>query len=319
MKAKDAKDRFRGCLLGLACGDAVGAPLEGLTRGTFPPVTTVTGGGTWGVSPGEWTDDTSMTLCLAHSLLERDGFDAKDQMDKYTAWMNTGYMSSRGGCFDVGATCAAALEQYQKTGDPFSGPVDPETAGNGCIMRLAPVPMYYYPHADRAVFYSGESSRTTHGARESVDACRLFGAMLLAALGGAKRDDILFGNSFRNAPSGTLSKTIHFLAQGVYRHKRESEVRGTGYVVESLEAALWSFLNSGSYEEAILNAVNLGDDADTTAAVCGQLAGAYYGESSFPREWLDRLVMAGEIRELAERLCAAQTGEDPINNNGSSS
>jgi ADP-ribosyl-[dinitrogen reductase] hydrolase len=308
MTAKDAKDRFRGCLLGLACGDAVGAPLEGLTRGAFPPVTTITGGGAWGVSPGEWTDDTSMALCLAYSLLERSGFDAADQMDKYTAWLKKGYMSSRGVCFGVGATCAAALAYYEKTGDPFSGPVDAETAGNGCIMRLAPVPMYYHPHADRAVFYAGESSRTTHGARECVDACRLLGSMLLAALGGAKRDDVLFDNSFRNAPTGTLSKTIHFLAQGVYRHKRESEIRGTAYVVESLEAALWAFLNSRSYEEAILNAVNLGDDADTTAAVCGQLAGAYYGESGIPPEWLDRLVMAGDIGDVAEKLLAADTG-----------
>jgi ADP-ribosyl-[dinitrogen reductase] hydrolase len=318
MTAKDAKDRFRGCLLGLACGDAVGAPLEGLTRGAFPPVTTMTGGGTWGVSPGEWTDDTSMALCLAHSLLESNGFDAENQMDKYTAWMDKGYMSSRGVCFGVGATCAASLEYYKNTGDPLSGPVDPETAGNGCIMRLAPVPMYYYPHADRAVFYSGESSRTTHGARECIDACRLFGSMLLAALGGAGRDETLFDNSFRNAPSGTLSKTIHFLAQGVYRHKRESEIRGTAYVVESLEAGLWAFFNSRSYEEAILNAVNLGDDADTTAAVCGQLAGAYYGGSNIPGEWLGRLVMAGEIGELADKLFEAHTEEHPTSKDGSS-
>lgn len=319
MTAKDAKDRFRGCLLGLACGDAVGAPLEGLIRGSFPPVTTMTGGGAWGVSPGEWTDDTSMALCLAHSLLDCGGFNAKDQMDKYAAWKDRGYMSSRGVCFDIGTTCREALERYQETGEPFSGSDDPETAGNGCVMRLAPVPMYYYPHADRAVYHSGESSRTTHGARECVDASRLFGAMLLAALGGAERDSILFGNSFGDAPSGTLSRKIHFIAQGVYRHKRELEVRGTGYVVDSLEAALWSFLNSGSFEEAVLRAVNLGDDADTTAAVCGQLAGAYYGESGIPRAWLDRLVMAGEIGGLAEKLQSAQTEEHTTTNDGSGS
>jgi ADP-ribosyl-[dinitrogen reductase] hydrolase len=302
MNAKDGKDRFRGCLLGLACGDAVGAPLEGLTRGSFPPATTMTGGGVWGVSPGEWTDDTSMALCLAHSLLDRSGFDAADQMDKYTAWKSKGYMSSRGVCFDIGNTCSEALSRYHSTGDPFAGSDAPDTAGNGCIMRLAPVPMYFYPHADRAVHFSGESSRTTHGARECVDACRLFGAMLFAALDGADRDDILFGTGFRNAPDGSLSEKIGYIAQGTYRHKQESEIRGTGYVVDSLEAGLWCFFKSDSYEDAILRAVNLGGDTDTTAAVCGQLAGAYYGESDIPSAWLERLVMAGDIRRLALEL-----------------
>ena len=302
MRAKDEKDRFRGCLLGLACGDAVGAPLEGLTRGSFPPATTMTGGGGWGVSPGEWTDDTSMALCLAHSLVDSRGFDAADQMDKYTAWTEKGYMSSRGVCFGLGCTCAEAISRYHSTGDPFAGSDAPDTAGNGCLMRLAPVPMYYYPHVDRAVHFSGESSRTTHGARECVDACRLFGAMLFAALDGAGRDEILFETSFRNAPAGSMAEKIEFMAQGVYRHKKQREIKGTGYVVDSLEAGLWSFFNSESYEDAVLQAVNLGDDTDTTAAVCGQLAGAYYGEADIPSAWLERLVMAAEIGQLAEKL-----------------
>lgn len=310
MTAKDGKDRFRGCLQGLACGDAVGAPLEGLTRGSFPPATTMTGGGVWGVSPGEWTDDTSMALCLAHSLLDSAGFDAGDQMDKYTAWKEKGYMSSRGVCFDIGITCAEAINKYHSTGEPFAGSDAPDTAGNGCIMRLAPVPMYYYPHADRAVHFAGESSRTTHGARECIDACRLFGAMLFAALDGADRDGILFGTGFRNAPGGTLSEKIGYIAQGTYRHKREGEIKGTGYVVDSLEAALWCFFNSDSYEDAILRAVNLGGDTDTTAAVCGQVAGAYYGESDIPAVWLERLVMAGDIGRLAVELEAGVVAAD---------
>jgi ADP-ribosyl-[dinitrogen reductase] hydrolase len=305
MNAKDGTDRFRGCLLGLACGDALGAPMEGLTRGLFSPVTGMVGGGVYRLSPGEWTDDTSMALCLAHSLLERDGFDAKDQLDKYAAWKDDGYMSSREKCFDIGITCAAAIERYQEMGDPFGGPVDPMTAGNGCIMRLAPVPMYYYPHVDRAIHFSGESSRTTHGARECVDACRLFGSMLYAALGGADREEILFQNIFRNTPDGTLSRRIQFIAQGVYRHKKESEIKGSGHVAESLEAAVWCFLHSDTFEEAVLKAVNLGGNADTTAAVCGQLVGACYGESSIPREWLGKLVRGAEIGDVAERLHAA--------------
>jgi ADP-ribosyl-[dinitrogen reductase] hydrolase len=265
----------------------------------------MTGGGVWGVVPGEWTDDTAMALCLGHSLLECGGFDARDQMDKYAAWKDKGYMSSRGECLVIGATCASAIERYQETGDPFSGPDDENSAGNGCIMRLAPVPMYYYPHPDRAVYFSGESSRPTHGARECVDACRLLGAMLLNALAGADWNEILFEHSFRDAPEGALSDKINFIAQGVYRHKNESEIRGTGYVVDCLEAASWAFMGSDSFEEAVLKAVNLGDDTDTTAAVCGQLAGAFYGASNIPGEWLDRLMMAGDIGRLADDLHAA--------------
>jgi ADP-ribosyl-[dinitrogen reductase] hydrolase len=278
----------------------------------------MSGGGVWGVAPGEWTDDTSMALCLAHSLLDRDGFDAGDQMDKFAAWKDKGYMSSRGVCFDIGVTCAKSIERYLETGEPFSGPVDENTAGNGCIMRLAPVPMYFFPHPDRAVYFAGESSRTTHGARECVDACRLFGAMLLDALKGADWEKILFENSFRNAPAGALAKNIHFLAQGVYRHKTESEIQGSGYVVDCLESALWSFMISDSFEDAVLKAVNLGDDTDTTAAVCGQLAGAFYGASNIPAEWLDRLVMVGDIGWLADELRAANSEKDGENQDGSS-
>jgi ADP-ribosyl-[dinitrogen reductase] hydrolase len=247
-----------------------------------------------------------MALCLAASLLESDGFDAQNQMDKYAAWMLEGYLSSVGVCMGIGATCAGAIETYVRTGEPMSGPDDPMTAGNGCIMRLAPVPMFYYPDAERAIMYSAESSRTTHGARECIDACKLFGAMIVAALGGASRDEILFDNRFRGAVRGTLSEKIELLTQGVYRHKKETEIKGSGYVIESLEAALWCFLHSDNFEEAILTAVNLGDDADTTAAVCGQLAGAYYGESEIPEEWLGAVIASEEIGKVADMLRSAE-------------
>jgi ADP-ribosyl-[dinitrogen reductase] hydrolase len=302
MTTIDEKDRFRGCLLGLACGDAVGVAVEGQSRASFPTVTTMTGSETLQLKPGEWTDDTSMALCLATSLLDSEGFDPRDQMDKYVAWMTAGYLSSTGECFDIGVTCARAIESYIQTGEPLSGPEDPTTAGNGCIMRLAPVPMYYYPDVEKAIEYSAESSRTTHGARECIDACRLFAAMIVAALDGAGRDEILFGHYYRDKPQGTFTGKIELIAHGVYRHKKESEIKGSGYVVESLEAALWCFLHSDSYEDAILKAVNLGLDTDTTAAVCGQLAGAHYGESGIPRQWLDTIVAGEEIGQFADML-----------------
>ena len=131
-------DRFRGCLLGLAVGDVVGTPVEFKARGSFRPVTGVQGGGPFDLEPGEWTDETSMALCLATSLLVRDGFDANDQMKRYKKWRDQGYMSSTGNCIDIGITVNKALDRYSKSGDPFSGSTHPNSAGNASIMRLAP-------------------------------------------------------------------------------------------------------------------------------------------------------------------------------------
>ncbi len=296
--ARNIHDRFRGCLLGLAAGDAVGTTVEFEQRGAFEPLTDMIGGGPFGLEPGQWTDDTSMALCLATSLIERDGFDPVDQMNRYSNWHEFGYLSSNGRCFDIGNTISAALHRYRQSGDPFSGATGARTAGNGSLMRLAPVPMFYHPDRERVWHYSGESSRTTHGARECIDACRLFGDMLARAFDGAAKPDILLANDVEAVQSAALRA----IASGAYRGKRAAEVRGTGYVVDCLEAALWCFLTTDSYATAILQAANLGDDADTTAAVCGQIAGAYYGESGIPLHWLERLAMREEIGRLAERL-----------------
>jgi ADP-ribosyl-[dinitrogen reductase] hydrolase len=297
----DERDRFRGCLLGLAAGDAVGATLEFQPRGSFAPVTDMMGGGPFGLAPGEWTDDTSMALCLATSLVETGGFDPADQMLRYQQWAQTGYLSSKGRCFDTGKTVAMALRRYRTTGDAFAGIADPRFAGNGSIMRLAPVPMFYYPDHHSAVKYAAESSRTTHGAAECLDACRLLAGIIVRALAGRTKEDVLF-EEYGNFNGSTK---IVGIADAEYRHKSTRQIRGSGYVVESLEAALWCFLHSDSFESAILAAANLGDDADTTAAVCGQVAGAYYGASAIPGRWLERLMMLREITDLADRLHAA--------------
>ncbi len=294
----DQLDRHRGCLLGLAVGDAVGTALEFRPRGTFQPITDMVGGGPFGLKPGQWTDDTSMALCLASSLVERGGFDARDQMERYCRWAEEGYLSSTGRCFDIGNTVATALRRFRRTGDPFAGSDDPWSAGNGCIMRLAPVPMFYFPDIRAAEHYAAESCRTTHGARECVDAGRLFARMLVRALLGKSKEDVLLAD--RDVFAG--SEKIVAIARGDYLRKSENQIRGSGYVVEGLEAALWCFAKTDSFEKAVLRAANLGDDADTTAAVCGQLAGAYYGESGIPARWLQKLALADEIRDLATKL-----------------
>jgi ADP-ribosyl-[dinitrogen reductase] hydrolase len=297
----DTLERFRGCLLGLAVGDALGTTAEFKQRGTFPAIVDMVGGGPFNLQPGEWTDDTSMALCLATSLLEAGGFDAQDQMRRYSDWHEHGYLSSTGRCFDIGNTVSGALRKFKSTGDPFSGSTRPDTAGNGSIMRLAPVPMYYFTRPDDALHYAAESSRTTHGATECLDACRLLARILFRALRGAVKPAVLFGGT----PAAVTSDSIKRIAQGAYWAKSAGEIRGNGYVVDCLEAALWCFWTTGTFEAAILKAANLGDDADTTAAVCGQVAGAYYGEAAIPPRWTQLLAKGELIGSLADGLFAA--------------
>jgi ADP-ribosyl-[dinitrogen reductase] hydrolase len=290
-------DRARGCLLGLAVGDAVGTTLEFKPRGSFQPITDILGGGPFHLRAGQWTDDTSMALCLAASLVERKGFDAADQMERYSKWLHDGYMSSAGRCFDIGNTTMQAIQTYRQTGNPSSGLDWMNMAGNGSLMRLAPIPLFYFPDLDQTVNFALESSRTTHAALECLDACRLFAGMLLHALSGRGKDEILSKtNVALSAPK------ILAIAEGAYRLKSIDQIQGTGYVVDCLEAALWCFDKTETFEAAILQAANLGDDADTTAAVCGQIAGAHYGESGIPAHWLQRLHMRLEIKQLAEQL-----------------
>ena len=295
-------ERYRGCLLGLAAGDALGAAVEFRARGSFEPITDMIGGGPFDLEVGQWTDDTSMALCLACSLLEQEGFDPVDQMNRYLCWYREGYFSSTGECFDIGNTIAAALRIYEKIGHPYCGSTDPRSAGNGSLMRLAPVPMVYGEDDRLVAYYSGESSRTTHGAQEAVQACKLFGVMLAKALQGAAKEAVLGVSWEGTADETELSPAILSLANREYQAKSRGEILSSGYVVASLEAALWCFSRSDSFQEAVLLSANLGGDADTTSAICGQLAGAYYGTQSIPTGWLEVLTMREEIQMMAEQL-----------------
>ena len=305
------QDRYRGSLLGLATADAVGTTLEFRQPGSFTPLTDMVGGGPFRLQPGEWTDDTSMALCLAESLIKRHGFDPADQMRRYLAWRDDGHLSSNGRCFDIGGTVSAALRRFEQTGDPFAGSTDPNSAGNGSIMRLAPVPLYFARQPEQAIHLSGESSRTTHGAATCIAACRYLGGLLVGALQGVSKTELLVPNYSPSGtawPAGELAEPIAAIAAGSFKTKNPPEIRGTGYVVDSLEAALWAFYHADTFEEGCLLAANLGDDADTTAAVYGQLAGAYYGVGGIPRQWLDRLAHRELITRLADDLFTAATG-----------
>ena len=300
-----ARDRFRGCFLGLAAGDALGTTLEFKQPGAFQPINDMIGGGPFRLEPGQWTDDTSMALCLAASLIESGEFDPMDQMQRYVRWWDDGYLSSTGHCFDIGLTVSDALQRFQDTGDPYSGSTDPMSAGNGSLMRLAPVPMYFGDDAAKAVSKSADSSRTTHGAKEAVDACRYFGGLLIGALNGIEKETLL---SPQYSPveglweRSPLAEKIAEVAGGSFKHREPPEIRGTGYVVDSMEAALWAFHKSQDFREGALLAANLGDDADTTAAIYGQIAGAHYGAAAIPTAWRELLTMATEITSMADKL-----------------
>lgn len=303
--------RFRGSLVGLAAADAVGTTLEFKPPGSFTPITDMAGGGPFGLLPGQWTDDTSMALCLAESLVEMAGFDARDQMERYVRWYHEGYWSSTGRCFDIGNTVRSALERFLQTGDPFSGSTDPYSAGNGSIMRLAPVPMFYAANPEQAIQMAGESSRTTHGAATAVSACRYMGGLIVGALNGAPKAQ-LFTPTYAPVPNYWQTDPLHpaiaAIAAGSYKEKQPPAIQGSGYVVHSLEAALWAFYNSDTFREGCLLAANLGDDADTTAAVYGQLAGAFYGLDGIPATWQEQLALRNDILSLADRLYAQSQG-----------
>jgi ADP-ribosyl-[dinitrogen reductase] hydrolase len=294
----DLVARYQGCLLGLAVGDALGTTLEFTPpgRGGAPPLTTIVGGGPFGLPAGAWTDDTSMALCLAESLVACHGFDARDQMERYVRWWRDGENSSTGRCFDIGNATAAALRRYVEDGDPYAGSADPHQAGNGSLMRLAPVVLWFAGDPARAEEMAAASSRTTHAAVEAVDACRYAARLLVRALAGAPKATLL------STPGDDLAPAVAAVAAGSYRDGEPPAIRGTGYVVRSLEAALWAFHRADSFRDGALAAVNLGEDADTTGAIYGQIAGAHYRADGIPADWLAALHERDRLRRLATAL-----------------
>ena len=290
------------CLLGLAVGDALGCTLEFKKPGTFEPITTIVGGGVHKLKAGQWTDDTSLALCLAQSLIDCNGFDAKDQMQKYCRWDEEGYMSSTGECFDIGNTTLKALNKFRATDEPYSGMTEDSSAGNGSIMRLAPIPMYYYKNPEDGLKYAALSSKTTHANEMCVDACRYMAGITIGLLNGESKEIVLspmyspVKNYFDNEP---LCDAIKKVASGSFKDKQPPDIKGTGFVVESLEAALWSFYTTDNFKDGALKAVNLGDDADSTGAVYGQIAGACY---DIHKEWLNIISMKEKIIEISNLL-----------------
>ena len=290
------RDRATGALLGLAVGDALGTTLEFERRDSRPRVVDITGGGPFDLRPGCWTDDTAMALALADSLLATESLDCSDLMDRFVAWWRKGEYSPTGHCFDIGITTRNSLQRYLRTGDPLAGSTDPRTAGNGSLMRLAPLALRFWNDRDRLDHAAAQQSRTTHAAEEAVDGCRVFADLLADAISGKPRRNVLAPRSFDGAPA------IAKIVGGSWRGRARKDIRSSGYVVHTLEAAMWSVARTGNFHNAVLLAANLADDADTVAAVTGQLAGAIYGLSGIPTDWLERIAWKDRLLDTAERL-----------------
>ncbi|NNH00822.1 ADP-ribosylglycohydrolase family protein [Acinetobacter sp. ANC 5414] len=305
--SKAFENRAFGCLIGLACGDAVGTTVEFLPRERFKPLTDMVGGGKFKLDPGMWTDDTSMALCLAESLILKKGFDANDQMQHYSLWLYEGHNSCLPHAFGVGKTILNALFRYHKTGRPYSGRIESRFSGNGSLMRLAPIAIYYHDDKLQLDEYSALSSKTTHASLECIQACQFFAKILVNALYGKTKEEL-----FLVEYSSEL-EALSSIINGNYKLKNADNIKSGGFVLDSLEAALWAFWHTDNFKDAILAAANLGDDADTTAAICGQLAGAYYGLEQIPSEWKNKLFRYKDILKISR--CLLYTSLIKNNNN----
>jgi ADP-ribosylglycohydrolase len=249
-----------------------------------------------------------MAMCLAESIVDTGQLDPADQLRRYLLWRDAGYWSSTGACFDIGTTTRRALDRFAATGATVEPNPDEAVAANGSLMRLAPVPVRWYADVAEAAARSAESSRTTHAARRPTDSCAVLGAMLAALIQGVPADEVLAGEFWQYGP---LHPEVAAVARGSWRVRQPPDIRGSGYSVAALEAALWAVGGADDFRAAVLRAANLGDDADTTAAIAGQLAGARWGRSGIPDEWRAQLVRGARITALADRLHQAGGGGAP--------
>ncbi|MCB2051355.1 MAG: ADP-ribosylglycohydrolase family protein [Novosphingobium sp.] len=297
-------DRALGAMLGLAIGDALGTTLEFSARDTRPRLINMLGGGPFALKSGQWTDDTAMALALMESLTRNANFDEADLMTRFVAWHEQGTYSCTGSCFDIGGTVREALRRYKASGNPIAGATDPMSAGNGSLMRLAPVAIRHWRERSVMRDVAARQSRTTHGAPEAVDACVAFAELLADAIEGRPRSQVMRPRDYPWA--GNIAPIM----AGSWRGKCRDAVHASGYVAHSLEAALWCVGRTSNFSDAVLLAANLGEDADTTAAITGQLAGALYGRDGIPPEWRNKLAWADKFEDLVSKALEWDAQDD---------
>jgi ADP-ribosylglycohydrolase len=304
-------DNIRALLFGVATGDALGVPVEFISREELKkdPVTGMRGYGTHNQPPGTWSDDTSLTLCLAEALTQ--GFDLKAASENFVKWCFAGYWSANGTVFDVGGTTYEALYRLKKETKPhLAGSNDEYSNGNGSLMRISPLVFYLLDKPAGERFEKTQLvSSITHRHIRSVIACFYYLEFARQILAGENVFDV-YRNLQKEIPgflsgkgidSAEISKFDRLLKMNIYELPEE-DIYSSGYVVHTLEAAVWCLLTSNSFSDAVLKAVNLGEDTDSTGAVTGGLAGLLYGIDSIPKKWLNKIARHNDIEDLAERL-----------------
>ncbi len=296
------KDKFVGAFLGLIVGDALGAPYEGMQRGEFQFNGELKRVGPDNIKAGQWTDDSSMALCLAESLID-DGFNLKSQLNKYAEWFEHGHLSSKERAFKIGRNTSLAITDFIK-----KSTLPPEreyAAGNGSLMRLAPVPLYFCNDFDKAVYYAKMSSLSTHNNIMAADSCKFLGAFIYHALKN-KSKEYLLESSFKKLD---LDKRVLDKVKGNYKFKEKKDIISDAFVLNTLEASLWSFYQTDNFAAAIKKAINLGGDTDTVAAVTGQMAGAFYGRKEILNKWINNLVKKKMIIQIITKLYQVKISE----------
>jgi ADP-ribosyl-[dinitrogen reductase] hydrolase len=283
--ARALRDRFLGALLGAAVGDAVAVATQFRRPGKFTPVGDMLGGGPFELPRGAYSDDTAMALCLAESLLERDGFDARDQVQRYRRWQQEGHLAATGQCVGITAGTSRALARAQWRRQHFSGTHDPEAQDPETLSRVAPVVLFFFADADQAAHQAGEAARTTCQSPSVMGACRALSRALHAAVSGAPKAVILAAGA-----AGALDTPV---AQ-----------TGESSAAQALAAALKVFEQTANFREAVLAAANLGGTSDVVTSVCAALAGAHYTSSAIPALWRNSLSRLPLIEEFADRLLA---------------
>jgi ADP-ribosyl-[dinitrogen reductase] hydrolase len=300
-------------LMGVCVGDALGVPVEFTSRSERlqSPVTSMLGYGTWDQPPGTWSDDSSLTLCLAECLCEAYSLDAIAR--SFYLWYTEGYWGAHGKVFDIGGTTRQAIISWHRGTSPLkAGGTDERSNGNGSLMRILPMAYFYQTLTfGELIERVHQVSCITHGHLRSQMACGIYISIAVELLAGIEpKAAYLQGLEKIQAIYSDIeyaTEKPHFdrVFSGKIAHLAIGEINSGGYVIDTLEASLWCLLNSSSYAEAVLQAVNLGGDTDTTGAVTGGLAGIYYGWENIPRQWRDQIARKQDIIDLANRLAKA--------------
>lgn len=283
-----------GAAIGLAIGDALGGPYEFFNPG-YTVLKEYKRGGYFSLEKGEYTDDTSMSLCLAQSLIDSNGFEPVDQMNKYLMWLNEGYMSSRDHCFDIGSTTERSLNRFAVSKNPYTSDKRPGKHGNAPIMRLAPIPIFYFDKKESLIEYARLSSKTTHHSSISADCAVLFAQLISNSIKGLDKEDL-----HKDIDFSTLDKQV------LERFNRSREdilaVPPKGFILDTLEVALYGFYHYDNYIDGLLYVISLGYDADTVGAIYGQIAGSYYGFDSIPKYYKENLIDFDKIFKIYNEL-----------------